>query len=342
MQDLRTEFYKGKTILNQSLLLTGDESISCTPIDDQFNNRVYGWSTSISVVGVNESTQCNIPYHITESWDGATFISPLIDASTFLWLSATENLQELATVGSGVGSAKYITSINALVSTAVPQANDTQLNSFGNTIKMYDYAKGGINMDLTGQNLYGGYDLNVFGVDNTTFDRLTIALKVSHIKDITAGSKYVELLSFVNLTNSGESDKGFRILLGGSECSPSAFANKIIYEDVATGNKTDSGFNISDGSNDYLRETNFVLGLGLYGEDYSSAPNGVKLYIDGQHRVNEFANTDLNHEEAFKIIIGSELASGGNNNGSNFIFKELFVKNALVQVNRLSQWLLNR
>ena len=104
MQDLRSEFYNGKYILNPRLLLRGDENISCSPIEDKFNNRVYGWTTSLTVTGVNESTICNIPYpkagagvNILEQWDGESFIPPFTEDfffSDFYWWAATESMQD--------------------------------------------------------------------------------------------------------------------------------------------------------------------------------------------------------------------------------------------------------
>ena len=65
MQDLRAEFYEGKYIVPKLLLLRGSEELSCKPIEEDFNNRVYGWSTSMSVTGINEATRLSL-IHISE------------------------------------------------------------------------------------------------------------------------------------------------------------------------------------------------------------------------------------------------------------------------------------
>ena len=80
MQDLRAEFFEGKYVVPKLLMLRGSEELSCTPIQEDFNNRVYGWSTSMSVTGINEATRCTIPYptynDVMEQWIGGVWQKP--------------------------------------------------------------------------------------------------------------------------------------------------------------------------------------------------------------------------------------------------------------------------
>lgn len=89
LQDLQTEWLKGKKIVAENTKLTGS-SLTCTPIEG-LNNRLVGFSTSINIEGINESTADNIPYHLTEDWEGVkpTPPVPILDTNGFTWYSAT-------------------------------------------------------------------------------------------------------------------------------------------------------------------------------------------------------------------------------------------------------------
>ena len=94
MQDLRAEFTEGKYIVDTNLLLLqGSNELSCTPIEEKFNNMVIGFSTSMSVESANETTECTIPYpkyegeNILEKWDYQTITYPVMEQfdSEFYW-----------------------------------------------------------------------------------------------------------------------------------------------------------------------------------------------------------------------------------------------------------------
>ncbi len=100
MQDLRAEFFEGKYVVPKLLMLRGSEELSCTPIQENFNNRVYGWSTSMSVTGINEATRCTIPYptynNVMEQWIGNEWQKPF-DSNffgSFYWWSANTQIQD--------------------------------------------------------------------------------------------------------------------------------------------------------------------------------------------------------------------------------------------------------
>ena len=91
LQDLQTEFLKGNSIVTPDTKLTGN-ALSCTPITGNYNNRVVGWSTVMTIEGANESEPCNIPYMPMLSWDYETPTPPIDKLNTggYTWYSATE------------------------------------------------------------------------------------------------------------------------------------------------------------------------------------------------------------------------------------------------------------
>lgn len=91
LQDLQTEFLKGSSIVTPDTKLTGN-ALSCTPITGNYNNRVVGWSTVMTIEGANESEACNIPYMPLLSWDYETPTPPIgkLNTSGYTWYSATE------------------------------------------------------------------------------------------------------------------------------------------------------------------------------------------------------------------------------------------------------------
>lgn len=91
LQDLQTEFLKGSSIVTPETKLTGN-ALSCQPITGNYNNRVVGWSTLMTIEGANESEACNIPYLPMLSWDYETPTPPIAKLNTggYTWYSATE------------------------------------------------------------------------------------------------------------------------------------------------------------------------------------------------------------------------------------------------------------
>lgn len=95
VQDLQTEFLKGSSIVTPETKLTGN-ALSCQPITGNYNNRVVGWSTIITIEGINNSEACNIPYELITSWNYKTPTPPIatLVSNGYSWYSATELQQD--------------------------------------------------------------------------------------------------------------------------------------------------------------------------------------------------------------------------------------------------------
>lgn len=91
VQDLQTEFLKGSSIVTPETKLTGN-ALSCQPITGNYNNRVVGWSTIITIEGINNSEACNIPYELITKWNYKTPTPPIatLVSNGYSWYSATE------------------------------------------------------------------------------------------------------------------------------------------------------------------------------------------------------------------------------------------------------------
>jgi len=94
LQDLQTEFLKGSSIVTPETKLTGN-ALSCQPITGNYNNRVVGWATVITIEGINNSEACNIPYELITSWNYQTPTPPIatLVSNGYSWYSATEQQQ---------------------------------------------------------------------------------------------------------------------------------------------------------------------------------------------------------------------------------------------------------
>jgi len=313
MQDLRSEFFKGKYIVAPSLLLRGDESISCTPIEEDFNNRVYGWSTSISVTGVNESTICNIPYpkgvlgqNILERWDGGDFVQPFDELyffSNFYWWSATESVQG-----------------NLIYSGTKLSRWDARQNSnwLGNTYLLSNYSiqTDGIkyNEDAQAIRLKGDGDAYWFhnGITTTTEYYYYFALKVKNIKSLD--KENTSLFQIYPNVQSGAD--GIKVFIG----SPTS-TNEDIRNRICLSNWDEStikiGEDISDGSADYIREKSLAFGLEIGGDD---AGHGVKLMLDGEILLSQVISTS----ELTNVIIGNNKV--GSDDTASFDVQEVYAK----------------
>ena len=94
LQDLQTEFLKGSSIVTPETKLTGN-ALSCTPITGNYNNRVVGWSTLMTIEGINESEPCNIPYAPIVKWNYTTPTTPIANINlNGTWYSATIQQQD--------------------------------------------------------------------------------------------------------------------------------------------------------------------------------------------------------------------------------------------------------
>lgn len=95
LQDLQTEFLKGSSIVTPETKLTGN-SLSCSTITGNYNNRVVGWSTLMTIEGANESVACGIPYLPIMTWDYTTPTPPIskLVSNGYTWYSTTEKQEK--------------------------------------------------------------------------------------------------------------------------------------------------------------------------------------------------------------------------------------------------------
>lgn len=322
MQDLRSEFFKGKYIVNPQLLLQGSESISCTPIDESFNNRVFGWSTSITVEGVNESTQCNIPYVPTEIFDGLEFTAPVNNLSKLQWFSATEAVQSKATTGQYSG-ATTITGLAPFISTDAFHTGNSILARQGANVIHYDYNKNGFTFDVSNNYAFSNIYMRWKGTSDR-FHTSFFGLKVSHIKDENKGSKYTELLWLANTYNT-TATKGFRIMIGSSFTTVTAHRKKLLLYDIRDDSFTVIG-DVSDESTDYLREESLTITIRAAGQS-GSPTNRVYVHLEGQGQ-GTYIDAELEDNAPYYLGVGGQLPLSGYNNLSNFIFKELVMNDS--------------
>jgi len=184
IQDLQTEFLKGSSIVTPNTKLTGN-SLSCQPITGNYNNRVVGWNTLITIEGINESEACNIPYYPITAWDKdqPTPPVPRIASNPYTWYSATEK-QQTKIQYKGEEFIKEWTPI-------IDTANLGDFKGAGNSTSslVYDFKNKGINIK--------GINPNSFTIAPRTLasnDTFFIT-----IDQITGGSSTI----FTLITNSG-------------------------------------------------------------------------------------------------------------------------------------------
>jgi hypothetical protein len=124
LQDLQTEFLKGSSIVTPDTKLTGN-ALACSPITGNYNNRVVGWSTLMTIEGANESTACNIPYLPILSWDYQTPTPPIatLVSNGYAWFSATEKQESNIDYGG-----------NEYITTWQPIFDDISFGNLGATI----------------------------------------------------------------------------------------------------------------------------------------------------------------------------------------------------------------
>ena len=276
MQDLRTEFFKGKYILNPRLLLRGDEDISCTPIEEDFQNRVYGWSTSLSVTGVNESTACNIPYpsityddiatNLIEDWNGEQWLRPFETTifDSFYWWTSDEKVVKNGLTYSGtkihlIGDISHSSWLNTtnLTSNHAAQTTGIQYNE-----EQQAYRFSGV-----GEQYY-----LVNTINTPTEFYYYFGLKVKNIKSLDA-----ENTALFSLYSTAGED-GIKVFIGSPTSSTAAIKNKICLSNWDE-SSISIGEDITDGSGEYVREESLTFGLEVGGDEKSSV---VKLLLDGR------------------------------------------------------------
>lgn len=270
MQDLRAEFYEGKYVVPKLLLLRGSEELSCTPIQEDFNNRVYGWSTSMSVTGINEATRCTIPYptynNVMEQWDGETWIKPFDSEffGSFYWWSANTQIQSKLTYTNN-----KISSINS-----IKQSNwfgDYLLPNHLTQVKPIKYNEQEQSIRLKGE---GEAYYLTNSITSATERYYYFAMKVKNIKSLNAED--TELFQIYN--SESQQYDGIRVSIGSPTSADTSRRNKITLSNFF-GTIEDAPVSISDGSKDYIREESLTFGLQVGGDNVSSV---VKLVLDGK------------------------------------------------------------
>lgn len=269
MQDLRAEFYDGKYIVPQLLLLRGSEELSCTPIEESFNNRVYGWSTSMSVTGINEATRCTIPYptynNVMEQWIGDEWQKPFDSDffGSFYWWSANTQIQgKFAYTDNKISSIDSIKSSNWFSNLLLP--------NYGTQVKPIQYNEQEQSIRFKGE---GEPYYVTNGITSATERYYYFAMKVKNIKSLDAED--TELFQIYNSDN--QEQDGIRVSIGSPTSTDESRRNKITVSNFF-GTIEDAKVNISDGSNDYIREESLTFGLQVGGDNVN---NVVKLVLDG-------------------------------------------------------------
>lgn len=326
MQDLRAEFFEGKYVVPKLLMLRGSEELSCTPIQEDFNNRVYGWSTSMSVTGINEATRCTIPYptynNVMEQWIGGVWQKPFDSDlfGNFYWWSANTQVQDNITyTDDGVLTFTSIKSNNWL------SQNYLTSNVASQTDKIR-YIEDEQAFRLKGSgNPYWFINTIVTHTERYYY----FALKVKNIKSLDA-----EDTSLFQIYSSGQAD-GIRVSIGSPTATNTTIQNKIRLSNWDDSVK-ESPVNISDGSNDYIREESLTFGLQIGGDDESSV---VKLVLDGE----VVSTLTIPTGELETIIIGNNQT--GNSATASFDLEEFYayrhhgISDHLANFIKVTDWL---
>ena len=325
MQDLRAEFTEGKYIVDTNLLLLqGSNELSCTPIEEKFNNMVIGFSTSMSVESANETTECTIPYpkyegeNILEKWNYQTITYPVMEQfdSAFYWWSATEQVQNnLSYSGAGIQTVTALAKHNFLTDDFLTHNEFTESGAI-----RFNSDFRGLEFNATQKD----YNLkNTFS--NYHGKQLYVGLKVKNISDTLTVAN--NLLSITTTTET----RGINLYVS---------ENRLILQDIATNTLVSAG-DISDGSNEYAREDSITIGVLFYGDSIGAAyADKCIVYLDG----NEVATVDTDGASITNIIVGSQKAQSD----AKFLLQECYVK----QINsssskadhfpKLLKWLKNR
>jgi len=269
MQDLRAEFFEGKYVVPKLLMLRGSEELSCTPIQEDFNNRVYGWSTSMSVTGINEATRCTIPYptydNVMEQWIGNEWQKPFDSDffGSFYWWSANTKIQDkLAYLGDSILTYKTLEKSTWL-------EEDYLLSHYAGIGDLFTYEEESQAIRLRGS----GNPFFLYNEIEVKSERYYFfALKVKNIKSLDA-----EDTSLFQIYSNGQAD-GIRVSIGSPTSTNTTSRNKIRLSNWDDSIKN-APVNISDGSNDYIREESLTFGLMIGGDLVGSF---ARLILDGE------------------------------------------------------------
>lgn len=309
MQDLRAEFTEGKYIVNTNqLLLQGSNELSCTPIEEKFNNMVIGFSTSMNVESANETTECTIPYNkykgenIIESWDGDNFTPPVMDKfdSSYYWFSSKVKVVENLTYNQLFDQIDEWTPIvdsNFLINDKFNQKGAG--GSIG--VLTYSYNDRAIHINKP----INEFNYLLAKLSGWSNKQLYVAVKLKKIKQYSS-SKVNTLLTFESSSGTGN---------GKLDVIPTENGLRFT---SATGNSEYSS-SIEDGSSDYLREGSITIGIALIGDiQHTENDNTTRVWIDG----------NLEIEITNPLSILSDVILGGSDSASptDFMVEEVYIK----------------
>jgi len=160
---------------------------------------------------------------------------------------------------------------------------------------------------------------------------LYVVLKLKNIVDTEAGNN-----TLLNIENSAGT-QGIRLLVGGSKAS--ANKNTLFINDILD-NVNVSVQNISDDSNDYIREESITIGIAFFGSEMNGGiADTCKVYLNGIQR----ATIDTNGRNISKFNIGN-----GTSGNSKFILQECYLKQVnsvnsnVADFPKLMAWIKNR
>ena len=312
MQDLRAEFTEGKYIVNTNqLLLQGSNELSCTPIEEKFNNMVIGFSTSINVESANETTECTIPYNkykgenIIESWDGDNFTPPVMDKfdSSYYWFSAKAQVVGKLTYNQ---SEKQISNWYPVVDSNFLIGDEFSKRTSSTTegVFTYSYKDRAIHINKPSGEISNLYT----ELSNWSDKQLYVIIKLKKVKQYTdtISTKANELLQFQSTLDSNN---------GKLDIVPSENGLRFT---AATGN-IELSSNIEDGSSDYIRESSITIGIALIGDIQNTEnDNKTRIWVDG----------NLEIEIANPVSVLKSIKIGGltSDTETDFMVEEVYIK----------------
>tara|TARA_R110002096_G_scaffold23469_4_gene74646 strand:- start:1284 stop:2564 length:1281 start_codon:yes stop_codon:yes gene_type:complete len=336
LQDLRAEFTEGKYIVDTNkLLLQGSNELSCTPIEERFNNMVVGFSTSISLEAANETTECTIPYqkhngeNIQETWNNIAVTLPEMNdfSQKFYWWSGTESVQNsLNYVGNGISRiTPFFKPVQSLFN------DDYLYNSQGILPNPIRY-----NSSYRGIEFNGNKETYNLALQYTIASQGALGyqsyhcLKLKHIVDTGDAENHI-----FSITSPSPTAAGYSFFVTGSS---HAEPNCLCYRHIQSGVTTTIA-NISDGSNDYTREGSITMGIAVLGVAMLTDDLTISIYIDGV----KLSTTVISTDPFVYVWIGNP-----NTEESKFILQEYYTNLILNTTSKesdfpkLNHWIKNR
>lgn len=327
MQDLFSELFEGSKIIDTSKIqMRGSDEMQCTPIDEQFENRVFGLSSSISIQVVNEQTSCLIPYPywqdrpLTESWDGSTFIFPDLPnwKEGYYWWSANEKTVENISYDS---SADTINAISSIVNNNNLASDDLSALPLTEGAVLYDYENQAINIAKITSYLEQRLSWNN--------KQIHIGIKIKKVKDFDGDSTRV-----LNFTKGSTRIADIHIL-SKTDSKPGELR---LQDAVGTYHY---GGDCRDDSDNFIAEDSITIGISITGSQMAhDNDDKVDVYLNGQKVIDSIDNvsTDLD-----TIVIGNNEAGVK----TGFMVDEVYIKydsssNLLTEFESVLEWMAYR